>query len=68
MPLERARVAQGKIVESWNAWGMLGLLQIGVVPATDAAKKMGTVGVVTARTARDQGLILRGAEGGNHGG
>jgi steroid delta-isomerase-like uncharacterized protein len=34
------RIAQGKIVESWNAWDMLGLLQqIGVVPAMGAAKK-----------------------------
>jgi steroid delta-isomerase-like uncharacterized protein len=32
------RVAQGKIVESWNAWDMLGLLQqIDVVPKMDAA-------------------------------
>ena len=34
------RIAQGKIVESWNAWDMLGLLQqIGVVPAMGTAKK-----------------------------
>jgi steroid delta-isomerase-like uncharacterized protein len=33
------RVAQGKIVESWNAWDMLGLLQqIGIVPTMGAAK------------------------------
>jgi steroid delta-isomerase-like uncharacterized protein len=34
------RIAQGKIVESWNCWDMLGLLQqIGVVPALGATKK-----------------------------
>jgi hypothetical protein len=35
------RIAQGKIVESWNAWDMLGLLQqIGIVPKMDAAKRV----------------------------
>jgi hypothetical protein len=32
-------VARGKIVESWNAWDMLELLQqIGIVPKMDATK------------------------------